>query len=95
MYAEEVDLCKRIKKEGYSIKIIPQAKIIHLEEKSSKNFWKNSKMRVKSKYIYARKHQSLLEVYSMKISYLIMHAIGYLFGFNKEHIELIKLHLEG
>ena len=95
MYAEEVDLCKRIKKEGYSIKIIPHAKIIHLEEKSSKNFWKNAQMRVKSKYIYARKHQSLFELYSMKISYIIMHAIGYLFGFNKEHIELIKLHLEG
>lgn len=95
MYSEEVDLCKRIKNKGYSIKIIPQAKIIHLEEKSSRNFWGNAQMRVKSKYIYARKHQSLLELYSMKISYIIIHTIGYLFGFNKEHLELIKLHIEG
>lgn len=95
MYCEEVDLCKRIKDNGYSIKIVPEAQIIHLAGKSSTNFWRNTKMRVKSKYIYARKHQSLLDIYSMKISYLIMHTIGYLLGFNKEHIELIKLHLEG
>lgn len=95
MYAEEVDLCKRIKNEGYSIKIIPQAKIIHLEEKSSKNFWENSRMRVKSKYLYARKNQSIIEIFLMKISYIIVHIIGYLFSFNKNHFENIKEHLKG
>lgn len=95
MYAEEVDLCKRIKNEGYSIKIIPQAKIIHLEEKSSKNFWENSRMRVKSKYLYARKNQSIIEIFLMKISYIIVHIIGYLLSFNKNHFENIKEHLKG
>lgn len=95
MYAEEVDLCKRIKNEGYSIKIIPQAKIIHLEEKSSKNFWENSRMRVKSKYLYARKNQSIIEIFLMKISYIIVHIIGYLFSFNKNHFENIKEHIKG
>lgn len=95
MYSEEVDLCKRIKDNGYSIKIVPEAKIIHLEGKSSKNFWTNSRMRVKSKYIYARKHQTLFEIYSMKVSYITMHLIGYLFSLNKNHLENINEHIKG
>ena len=92
MFCEEVDLCKRIKNNGYNIKIVSDAKIIHLEGKSSKNFWSNTKMRVKSKYIYAHKHQTKLELYCMKISYILIHFIGFLFSFNKNHIDLIKEH---
>ena len=95
MYSEETDLCYRIKKAGYNIKIIPSAKIIHLEEKSSRNFWDNSRMRVKSKYLYARKNQNIIEIYLMKISYIIIHLIGYLFSFNKNHIYNIKEHIKG
>lgn len=37
MYYEEIELCRRIKKTGYSIKNIPNARIQHLEGKSTKN----------------------------------------------------------
>lgn len=95
MYSEEVDLCKRIKNAGHQIKIVPDAKIIHLEGKSAKNFWNNAKMRVKSKYLYARKHQSIFEIQAMKISYVLLHIIALICTFNRENIELIKLHWKG
>lgn len=34
MYFEETDLCNRINKNGYELKVIPEAQIIHLEGKS-------------------------------------------------------------
>ena len=37
MYLEETDLCFRIKKAGYNVKFVKDAKIIHVEGKSSKN----------------------------------------------------------
>lgn len=95
MYSEEVDLCKRIKNAGYNIKIIPNAKIIHLEGKSNKNFWNNTKMRVKSKYLYARKHQKIIDIGGMKFSYILFHFLALIFTFNKKNFELIKLHLRG
>ena len=95
MYSEEVDLCKRIKNDGFKIKIVPDAKIIHLEGKSTKNFWNNTKMRVKSKYLYARKHQSTAAIYAMKVTYILMHLIAFIFTFNNENLELITLHKEG
>lgn len=95
MYAEEVDLCKRIKNAGYRIKIVPNAKIKHLEGKSSSNFWENSKMRVKSKYIYAKKHQSYLDIIVMKLSYIFIHIIAFIFTFKKQNIELVKEHFRG
>jgi GT2 family glycosyltransferase len=95
MYYEEADLCKRIKNAGYQIKVIPSAKITHLEGKSAKDFWNNAKLRVKSKYLYARKHQSKITLYSMKFSYVLLHILALIFTFNKENIELIKMHIRG
>lgn len=37
MYFEEVELCLRIKNEGYKIMFVPDAKIIHLEGASAEN----------------------------------------------------------
>lgn len=34
MYFEETDLCSRIRREGYEVVSVPEAKIIHLEGKS-------------------------------------------------------------
>lgn len=95
MYCEEVDLCYRLKKAGYKRVIIPDAKITHYEGKSSKNFWNNSKMRVTSKYLYARKNQSKFVLYSMKFSYLIIHLFAYIFTLKKSHIDLFNEHLKG
>lgn len=62
MFFEESDLCRRIKKLGYKIFSVPQAKIIHLE---SKTFEKNSfpgeervKLTEKSRNIYLNRNLS-------------------------------------
>ena len=95
MYFEEIDLCKRIKDCGFSIKINPEAKIIHLEGKSTSGILSNAKIRVKSKYIYARANLSKLCIFTMKLSYIAFHVIGYIFSFKKEHLELINMHWKG
>ena len=95
MYFEEMDLCFRIKKQGYSIKINPEAKIIHLEGKSTSGLLNNAKLRVISKYKYARVHQSIITIFTIKFTYILFHIIGYLFSFKKQHIELIFLHWKG
>ncbi len=95
MYYEEADLCKRIKNAGYQIKVIPNAKIIHLEGKSAKNFWNNTEMRVKSKYIYIRKHCSTITLFSTKISYILLHFFAYIFTLNNKNLELMELHKKG
>ncbi len=95
MYAEETDLCKRIKDRGYSIKINPEAKIIHLEGKSTSGLLNNAKLRVISKYKYAHKHQSWLSIFFIKFTYILFHTIGYLFSFDKNHLALIKMHFKG
>ena len=93
MYYEEADLCYRIKKNGYKIKYLPTAKIIHYGEKSSKSSWSTIKQRVKSKYIYGRKNCSPYFIYFVKISYLILHLICYLFTFDSHHKEMFFVHL--
>ena len=93
MYYEEADLCYRIKKSGYKIKYLPNAKIIHYGEKSSKSSWNTIKQRVTSKYIYGRKNCSRLFIYSVKISYVILHLICYLFTFNQNHKDMLFVHL--
>ncbi len=95
MYYEDMDLCKRIKDCGFGVKIIPAAKIYHLEGSSCKNFLKRTQLSMKGKYYYIRKHNSKLCLYCMKIPYIILHLLCYLFTFNKEHLNLLKIHING
>ena len=52
MYYEEVELTGRIKKLGYQVVSIPQAKIIHYESLSSGSSENKIRMRMKSRRIY-------------------------------------------
>ena len=96
MYAEETELCYRIKKQKYRIKLIPDARIIHFGGKSTpQKILDKAPLAVRSKYLYARLHQSLFEILFIKITYICFHLIGYIFSFNNKHLKLIKIHLEG
>ncbi len=55
MYAEEVDLCLRIERAGWRVVSIPDAKIVHLEGKSSHKEHQ-MRMRYESRRIYYGKH---------------------------------------
>ncbi|MBP2283102.1 GT2 family glycosyltransferase [Flavobacterium sp. CG_23.5] len=55
MYFEETELTSRIKKRGYAIASVPEAKIIHLEGASETIKENTMRRMIKSKYIYFEK----------------------------------------
>lgn len=55
MYFEETELCHRLARYGYKIMSIPQAKIIHLNGKSTKQQKGPSNIYLNSNYIYIEK----------------------------------------
>lgn len=59
MYSEEAELTYRVKKAGYKVMSVPQAKIIHLEGKSSKVSLKKLSIFLEGKYCYYYKIYNL------------------------------------
>lgn len=55
MYFEETELCHRLTTKGYNIMSVPQAQIIHLNGKSTKQHKGPSNMYIQSNYIYIDK----------------------------------------
>lgn len=80
MYFEETELTFRIKKAGYKVFSVPEAKIIHLEGKSFNFKETRFTMMCESKYKY------LYKVYGKKqmLYNYIISQIKYIFLFNKE-----------
>ena len=74
LYYEETELQYRIKKTGYNIYIVPQAKILHLEGKSSSKKSRREES-FKSEYLYYKKCYKLTKFSPFKIIFLM-----YLFG---------------
>ncbi len=52
MYYEDTDLCKKIAGDGYKIRFIPQAKVVHLLGQSIRSSYERKKMYFKSQDIY-------------------------------------------
>ncbi len=61
LYFEEFDLCKRIKDKGLRLFIKPNAKIIHLWERSTKTRNDISKIFKESRFYYFKKHFGMLQ----------------------------------
>ena len=81
MYHEEQELCFRIKKNGYKIESIPEAKIIHLEGKSFTSNLDRQKRQLEAQNLFYKKtHSSLYRNIANGIFYLT--AITRLFVFN-------------
>ena len=78
MYFEDNDLCDRIIKNGKIVVEVPYAKVIHLENSSSKkNSFQNYKLAIIhkiSEYIYLKKKISLIDL----IIIITKHAVDYL-----------------
>lgn len=93
MYFEESDLCYRIKKIGYLIKLINDAKIIHLEGKSTKDELKKKKWFKSSEFYYFKKHHPF-KFYFVKLMYIYIYFIdGYIMN-NTNSKELFDFLLE-
>ena len=94
MYSEDVDLCKRIKDKGFDIKAIPTPLIIHLEGASNTLFYKRIKRIITGKYYYLHKYNYKIAIISMKITYIVLHLFCYIFTLDKNHLELLSIHLK-
>lgn len=89
MYYEETDLCYRIKKAGYLIKYVPEAKIIHLEGKSSNSTINKKKQSKNSEFLYLKKHFPN-SIFFIKFLYCILYFIGGYLSQNVDDKELFK-----
>lgn len=94
MYSEESELTYRIKQKKYRVISVPQAKIIHLEGKSSIFKEKKYHMFLESKYKYFYKTSRLKDC---KYIYYIS-QVGYFFRFlmtlNEDYLKIIKINKE-
>ena len=89
MYFEETDLCKRIRDNGYDIKIIKDAKIIHLEGQSNNNILKKKKLSKQSEFYYFRKHYPN-QIWLVKTLYVILYFIDWIILKNSDSKHLLK-----
>ena len=100
MYFEDNDLCDRIIKKGKTVVEVPSAKVIHLENSSSKKkFFQSYKLSIIhkiSEYIYLKKKISLINL----IIIIAKHVVDYLqrfvfnlliFRFNKSFKNFLRL----
>lgn len=94
MYFEEVELTHRIKKNNYTVISVPQAKIVHLEGKSS-NF-KEQKMRMflESKYKYFSKTHSMQICKKIYFLSQIKYFFILILTINFNYLKLIKINKE-
>ena len=90
MYFEETDLCKRIKDAGYMVKVVKDAKIIHLEGQSTKNQLQKQKWFKTSEMYYFKKHHPN-QVWLVKLIYMILYFIDWLILGSKDSKELLKV----
>ena len=94
MYFEESDLCYRLKKSKYEIRLLEDAKIIHLEGKSSNNLIQKKKLYKSSELYYYKKHFPIkyrLVIFLYSIMYLTLSLITN----NDDNKELLKFIING
>lgn len=82
MYYEETELSWRIKRKGYKIVNVPQAKIIHLEGKSFNQKYERELKIFRSRRIYYEKTHSLFYQVLIDINYFFFFiVIAWIIGF--------------
>lgn len=89
MYFEETDLCKRIRDKGYDIKLVKDAKIIHLEGQSNKNTLQKKEISKRSEFYYFRKHHPN-QIWLVKTLYVILYCIDWIILKNSDSKYLLK-----
>ncbi len=67
MYYEDTDLCKKIASDGYKIRFVPEAKVVHLLGQSIRSSYERKKMYFKSQDIYFAYWQSRISQLGVKI----------------------------
>ena len=88
MFFEDSDLCKRIKDAGYKLALVEEAKIQHLEGKSTKNLLQKKKWFKESEFYYFKKHHPN-QVIILKFVYTLLYLIDWLILRHKDSKELL------
>lgn len=94
MFYEELELTYRIKKNNYKVISVPEAQIIHLEQKSSKSKDLRIKQLFNGKYKYFYKTENLKTCKKIYYSSQIFSFIKYFLTFKKEYLKKIKMNKE-
>lgn len=94
MYAEDSDLCYRIRRNHYKLIILPYVHIIHLEGKSSSTNLMLKKHCITGCFTYHRLHSSILTILFIKASYIILFYILYLFTKKQEYLTACNYYIE-
>lgn len=86
---EDVDLCKRVRSEGYKVIYTPTAQIMHHKGQS---FAQEMKMKNQKRFnrglrIYFKKHGSALGGFLVSLLYLPSLALAYIAGMMPEHLK--------
>jgi GT2 family glycosyltransferase len=84
LFFEEVDLCMRIKKAGYEIKITSQAKLIHLMGQTMQVSFQKFKWFEESRYVFLRKYYSKKFVVFSKSIFIFRYLFLWLKYLDKE-----------
>jgi GT2 family glycosyltransferase len=67
MYCEEMDWCRRFRRSGWDIKLVPEARVVHLGGQSSKQVSRATRERLAaSKVRYYRQHGHLWDVWQAR-----------------------------
>lgn len=90
MYSEETDLCKRIKKNGFHIRFVSNAKMIHLEGQSTPNNLNKILTFKKSEMLYLKKHHPY-KIHIIKMLYSILYLSNWLIMKNSNSKEILKV----
>lgn len=94
MYHIETGLCKKIRDKNYDIKLVKDAKIIHLEGKSNNNTLNKKLISKTSEFYYFKKHYTN-QVWLIKSLYAILYFIDWIILNNKDSkkmlIKVIKI----
>lgn len=93
MYAEEVDLCYRIKKNGGKIVSLPTAKIVHLEGKASKTKRNQLTMQLESLIYYYNKNSRMPFVLTLHTINIWLRCLYYSCA-KKDISEIFKMQLD-
>lgn len=101
MYYEEVDLCYRLRKNGWRIYFVPAASVVHF---SGKSFSKNMPRMIfhiyRSRFLYYKKHCSLMKqtaIYLLTLGEMIYRTAVYaLIGMmNRSEYDEVRLRIKG
>lgn len=93
MYGEEIELCYRIKREGYNIFFLPKAQIIHYGQASSniENPQFDTFIKILQGVFYLIKKYKIMPLFILKLYFLIKYTIAFICTNNKYYTKALSL----